>query len=109
MTGRIRSRAFARSLVISTKAVISYLLGVFVALCLFRLTFSAKATSALWQVLKLPLVPGLFLGDVLLPRIEDIEQPRPIKFLLSIMLNIALYMVCICPIVASSIELQTRD
>jgi ABC-type spermidine/putrescine transport system permease subunit II len=109
MTGGIRPQAFARSLMISTKVVISYLVGVFVALCLSRFAFLGKTVLALWEVLKLPLLPGLYLGEVLLPQIEDIEQPRPIKFLLSIMLNIGLYTVCIYPIVASSIEPRTGD
>lgn len=107
MTNGIRSQALTRSLIVSTKVVISYLVGVFVALCLLRLAFPGKTISALWEVLKLPLLPGLYLGEVLLPRIAVLEEPRPIKFLLSIMLNVALYAVCMYPIVASSIE--TRD
>jgi hypothetical protein len=58
MSGGIRSQACARSLMISATVVTSCLVGVFVALCLFRLAFSATTVSALWEVVKLPLLPG---------------------------------------------------
>jgi len=46
--------------------MISYLVGTFVALCLSRLAFVGKTVLAFWELLKLPLLPGLYLGDVLL-------------------------------------------